>query len=296
MRSTRSGGRSPTWARAAGSGAPASRHAGAGYTHLQRAQPVRLAHHLLAYVQMLVRDQRRFGRGPRGLPGRIAAWCGRLSGSGSRSIAADGDRVGSRARAPTASTASRRGMPCRLSARCVHPVRACLAPRRGAGAVGERGGRLRRALGRVHLRFIHAPQKKNPDAAELARAKASRVIADYAACRDCWQASARPTTRTCRRTSTSCSTPSTPWTCCCRLSPECRPRPISRGSHGRRVPGRVPRRDRSRRLLVRAGWPFRRAHEAVGQWCGLSGPRVGLPRPPRTRSLRQAWTTSVCRT
>ena len=32
-----------------------------GYTHLQRAQPVRLAHHLLAYVQMLIRDQRRFG-------------------------------------------------------------------------------------------------------------------------------------------------------------------------------------------------------------------------------------------
>lgn len=30
-----------------------------GYTHLQRAQPVTLAHHLLAYVQMLGRDQER---------------------------------------------------------------------------------------------------------------------------------------------------------------------------------------------------------------------------------------------
>ena len=30
-----------------------------GYTHLQRAQPVRLAHHLLAYVWMLCRDHRR---------------------------------------------------------------------------------------------------------------------------------------------------------------------------------------------------------------------------------------------
>ena len=30
-----------------------------GYTHLQRAQPVRLAHHLLAYVQMLIRDHER---------------------------------------------------------------------------------------------------------------------------------------------------------------------------------------------------------------------------------------------
>ena len=30
-----------------------------GYTHLQRAQPVLLAHHLLAYVEMLERDQGR---------------------------------------------------------------------------------------------------------------------------------------------------------------------------------------------------------------------------------------------
>ncbi|MGH7813241.1 MAG: argininosuccinate lyase [Candidatus Binataceae bacterium] len=31
-----------------------------GYTHLQRAQPVTLAHHLLAYVEMLARDRERF--------------------------------------------------------------------------------------------------------------------------------------------------------------------------------------------------------------------------------------------
>ena len=31
-----------------------------GYTHLQRAQPVYLSHHLLAYVWMLVRDRERF--------------------------------------------------------------------------------------------------------------------------------------------------------------------------------------------------------------------------------------------
>ncbi|MDB5107778.1 MAG: argininosuccinate lyase [Candidatus Binatus sp.] len=31
-----------------------------GYTHLQRAQPVSLAHHLLAYVEMLGRDRERF--------------------------------------------------------------------------------------------------------------------------------------------------------------------------------------------------------------------------------------------
>jgi len=32
-----------------------------GYTHLQRAQPVLLAHHLLAYVEMFERDRERFG-------------------------------------------------------------------------------------------------------------------------------------------------------------------------------------------------------------------------------------------
>ncbi len=31
-----------------------------GYTHLQRAQPVLLAHHLLAYYEMLKRDRARF--------------------------------------------------------------------------------------------------------------------------------------------------------------------------------------------------------------------------------------------
>jgi|ERR1043166_995152 argininosuccinate lyase len=34
-----------------------------GYTHLQRAQPVYLAHHLLAYVEMLARDQQRLQQG-----------------------------------------------------------------------------------------------------------------------------------------------------------------------------------------------------------------------------------------
>jgi len=41
----------------------AERHSGAvipGYTHLQRAQPVLFAHHLLAYVEMLDRDRGRF--------------------------------------------------------------------------------------------------------------------------------------------------------------------------------------------------------------------------------------------
>ena len=37
-----------------------------GYTHLQRAQPVYLAHHLLAYVEMLARDAQRCRNALRG--------------------------------------------------------------------------------------------------------------------------------------------------------------------------------------------------------------------------------------
>ena len=55
-----------------------------GYTHLQRAQPVRLAHHWLAYQEMFARDgermaalRRRLGRSPLGsgaLAGRPRRW------------------------------------------------------------------------------------------------------------------------------------------------------------------------------------------------------------------------------
>lgn len=39
-----------------------------GYTHLQRAQPITLGHHLLAWVEMLDRDRARFAAAPRPRP------------------------------------------------------------------------------------------------------------------------------------------------------------------------------------------------------------------------------------
>ena len=45
-----------------------------GFTHLQTAQPVLLAHHLLAYFEMLQRDTARFRKTPPTLP------CGLLQG------------------------------------------------------------------------------------------------------------------------------------------------------------------------------------------------------------------------
>src|SRR5206468_3107219 len=50
-----------------------------GYTHLQRAQPVYLSHHLLAYVWMLVRDRERF-RFARGQAATMPLGAGALAG------------------------------------------------------------------------------------------------------------------------------------------------------------------------------------------------------------------------
>jgi argininosuccinate lyase len=50
-----------------------------GYTHLQRAQPVYLSHHLLAYVWMLVRDRERFARAV-GSAGALPLGAGALAG------------------------------------------------------------------------------------------------------------------------------------------------------------------------------------------------------------------------
>jgi len=57
-----------------------------GYTHLQRAQPVFFAHHLLAYVEMFARDLGRIADARARLnvlplgSGALAGW-GRRSGS-----------------------------------------------------------------------------------------------------------------------------------------------------------------------------------------------------------------------
>ncbi len=52
-----------------------------GYTHLQRAQPVLFAHHLLAYVEMLDRDARRFLFSGGHIGGRSPLGSGAVAGS-----------------------------------------------------------------------------------------------------------------------------------------------------------------------------------------------------------------------
>lgn len=153
-----------------------------GYTHLQRAQPVRLAHHWLAFVEMLGRDAGRF----EDLRRRIA-----LSPLGSGAIA------GATLPLDRADTARALGFD--------GPTRNSM------DAVGSRDGALEflaaSAIAMVHLSrlaeelvlwsssefgFVELadaystgsslmPQKKNPDVPELVRGRTGRVIGDLVA-------------------------------------------------------------------------------------------------------------------
>lgn len=153
-----------------------------GYTHLQRAQPVRLAHHLLAYEAMLSRDR-----------GRIAD---------ARARAGECP-LGSGALAATTFALDREGVAADLGFTGV--------THNSLDAVGDRDFAVELvaaiALCQVHLsrlgeelvlwlaqefRFARLseaycsgsslmPQKVNPDLAELIRGKSGRVIGDWVA-------------------------------------------------------------------------------------------------------------------
>jgi argininosuccinate lyase len=153
-----------------------------GYTHLQRAQPVYLGHHLLAYVWMFLRDRGRFEaviEAAGVLPLGVGALAGvnfatdreRLADElGFASIAANSiDAVSNRdfaldylAAAATAATHL-----SRLGAELV----LWSSEEFGFCALSDAWSSGSSIM----------PQKKNPDAAELLRAKAPRILAHHAA-------------------------------------------------------------------------------------------------------------------
>ena len=104
-----------------------------GYTHLQRAQPVTLGHHLLAWVEMLDRDRDRFA---------LAAAHAEPSPLGAGALA--GTTLPLPRRAQLARRGRRPRLRARLPLRVRRSVRPPLADRRGAGAVGDVGVRVRR--------------------------------------------------------------------------------------------------------------------------------------------------------
>ena len=153
-----------------------------GYTHLQRAQPVYLGHHLLAYFWMLARDRSRFAFAEREA-GRLPLGAGALAG-----VNFDTDRellareLGFDEVAPNSIDAVS-GRDFILDYLSAAATCATHLSRLGAELVLWSSSEF----GFCELPDAWSsgssimPQKKNPDAAELLRAKAPRVVGHLAA-------------------------------------------------------------------------------------------------------------------
>jgi argininosuccinate lyase len=153
-----------------------------GYTHLQRAQPVYLSHHLLAYFWMLARDRARFAFAEHEA-GRLPLGAGALAG-----VNFDTDRrllageLGFREVAPNSIDAVS-GRDFILDYLAAAAACATHLSRLGAELVLW----LSEEFSFCELPDAWSsgssimPQKKNPDAAELLRGKAPRVVGHLAA-------------------------------------------------------------------------------------------------------------------
>src|SRR4051794_5343095 len=153
-----------------------------GYTHLQRAQPVYLGHHLLAYVWMLLRDRERFRfavRQTESLPLGAGALAGVNFDTDRRLVA---DQLGvSGVHATSIDAVSNRDFV--LDYLSAAATCATHLSRLGAEIVlwaSQEFGFLTLADAWSSGSSI-MPQKKNPDAAELLRGKAPRVVAHLSA-------------------------------------------------------------------------------------------------------------------
>ena len=164
---------------------PAERHLDwpmPGYTHLQRAQPVYLSHHLLAYVWMLIRDRDRFAA-VIAATGSLPLGAGALAGvnfdTDRRAVARE---LGFSDVAPNSIDAvSNRDFV--LDYLAAAATCATHLSRLGAEIVlwsSEEFGFCEVSDAWASGSSI-MPQKKNPDAAELLRAKAPRLAAHLVA-------------------------------------------------------------------------------------------------------------------
>jgi len=159
-----------------------------GYTHLQRAQPVSLAHHLLAYVEMLQRDLERLS------DARVRT---NVCPLGSGAIAGSTLPLNREEVARQLGFVDQRGRPC-LTANSMDAVtdRDFIIEFCAAGAmIAVHLSRLAEDLvlwSSSEFNFIRIgdayttgsslmPQKRNPDIAELTRGKSARVIGNLVA-------------------------------------------------------------------------------------------------------------------
>src|SRR5262249_49291460 len=151
-----------------------------GYTHLQRAQPVYLGHHLLAYFWMLGRDAGRFDAARRSA-GELPLGSGALAGLNwnldREAVARDLDFDSVTANSVDA-VSNRDFVLDYLSAASICAMH---LSRLGAELVLWSSDEF--SFCEVGENFSSGssimPQKKNPDAAELLRAKAPRVYSSF---------------------------------------------------------------------------------------------------------------------
>ena len=151
-----------------------------GFTHLQPAQPVTLGHHLLAYVEMFERDRARFANARENLNESPLGACA-LAGT---SFPIDPKQ-----------TAAELGFrkPCGNSIDAVSDRDFVLETLAAASIAAMHLSRLAEEIvlwssglvGFIRLSDAYStgssimPQKRNPDAAELIRAKAGRIAGDF---------------------------------------------------------------------------------------------------------------------
>jgi argininosuccinate lyase len=153
-----------------------------GYTHLQRAQPVTLAHHLLAHAFPLLRDAERLERA--GAAADVSPLgAGALAGSTLElDPAATADALGfASAFDNSIDAVASRDFAVEFLAACLSTALdvSRLAEELVLWASEEFG--FVRVDDRYATGSSMMPQKRNPDVAELARAKAGRVLGDLVA-------------------------------------------------------------------------------------------------------------------
>jgi argininosuccinate lyase len=151
-----------------------------GYTHLQRAQPVYVAHHLLAYFWMFKRDSERFRfcrRSTLELPLGAGALSG-VSWNTSRAQLANELGFESVSRNSLDAVSNRDFVLDFLSAAAISAMH---LSRLGAEIViwTSQEFRFLELADSFTSGSSIMPQKKNPDAAELLRAKAPRLASDF---------------------------------------------------------------------------------------------------------------------
>jgi argininosuccinate lyase len=236
------------------------------HTHTQPAQPVLLAHHLLAYVEMLDRDQ-----------GRLADAATRAD----RSPAGSGAAVGSGLQLDREATAHRLGF-ARPTANSLDAVsdRDYATELVAACAIGA--GHLSRIAGELVLwstpyfgfvRLADAftsgssmlPNKRNPDSAELVRARAARLEGDLMAVLSVQRGLPLAYHRDLQETRRPMLEAVASYELCLKVTDAM----LASVAFDRAAMAAAARRGHSRATalaerLVRAGVPFRAAHQRVG--------------------------------